>query len=436
MMPETQNQPLFGQPAVSPASLAYRRALALELMKQGMSAEPIRSPWQGVGRIVQSIVGGWEASEEDKSERKAREGAASQLLAGLLSSGMPPSQAQTASNAATNPWLDAKIAELIAGKTFPSIQNTGMTLQPTSQITGTPSAPYTPRQEIGTVSTPNASGPTVVGQPPPGQPAMAPPPQQPQPQQPQVPLPPRRPPRPLPPAQPYDPANTLTRQGFNVLGDVEGNMQRYATLGRELGAKAAKTKANVDALTADMEASTKAPGAINALGIIENIANTHPMARGVAGEPLLRLKQSVNGLIGKDVLGDTSGPEVYKKMNIELAREISKAMSARGATNFDFAANMENLPGNLMMSERGTLAMTDILKQMKRQELGLGKLAQGTTDFDSYLTNRQGWLDQKENQIINPLTRTAIGIAADTGGQIGANLKGPNNAGWKIKRVP
>src|ERR1700680_1485189 len=88
-MADTNTQPLFGNAAPSPQSLQYQRTLAQQLMQQGMSSEPIRSPWQGVGRIVQSMVGGYEGYQADQADQAARTQASGGLLDAAKSGDLP-----------------------------------------------------------------------------------------------------------------------------------------------------------------------------------------------------------------------------------------------------------------------------------------------------------------------------------------------------------
>jgi hypothetical protein len=53
-------------------SEASRRRLAMAMMEQGMDTSPIASPWQGIARMAQAIMGGYNMHTLDKEE-KARE---------------------------------------------------------------------------------------------------------------------------------------------------------------------------------------------------------------------------------------------------------------------------------------------------------------------------------------------------------------------------
>jgi hypothetical protein len=66
-------------------SEATRRRLAAAMMQEGMQTSPIRSPWQGVARIVQAMMGGYNMHTLDKEakERETKEEADWTSLPGL-----------------------------------------------------------------------------------------------------------------------------------------------------------------------------------------------------------------------------------------------------------------------------------------------------------------------------------------------------------------
>lgn len=64
---------------VSPDTLKRRRAMAEALMKQGMDASPIASPWQGVARMAQAGIGGLMEGMADRDEREARAASQSRM---------------------------------------------------------------------------------------------------------------------------------------------------------------------------------------------------------------------------------------------------------------------------------------------------------------------------------------------------------------------
>lgn len=59
-----------GEP-VATSAVSSRRRLAEALMAQGADISPIRSPWQGLARVAQALVGGYESGQEDQKEKAA-----------------------------------------------------------------------------------------------------------------------------------------------------------------------------------------------------------------------------------------------------------------------------------------------------------------------------------------------------------------------------
>lgn len=70
----------------SPQAMTLRRRLAEKLAMQGMDSSPISSPWQGVNRIAQAVIGGMEMGGAETRERAA-EDARTKTLLGLLPGG-------------------------------------------------------------------------------------------------------------------------------------------------------------------------------------------------------------------------------------------------------------------------------------------------------------------------------------------------------------
>lgn len=55
-------------PGESPKDGDARRRLAMALMQEGMSTEPIRSPWQGAANIAKSMLGGYDLYKMDQED--------------------------------------------------------------------------------------------------------------------------------------------------------------------------------------------------------------------------------------------------------------------------------------------------------------------------------------------------------------------------------
>ncbi len=162
---------------------------------------------------------------------------------------------------------------------------------------------------------------------------------------------------------------------------------------------------------AQKEAKTSA-NALNALNIIEDVAKTHgdKITTGPFGEDILKLKQAVNGITGTQVMGDTSQAELIKKMNAQLASAALPAFTNRG-TQFDLKTFMENNPG-LNNSIKGTLFLTNILKQVHRQQFELSQLASDPKNVGNWPTIQKNYYDA--HPLVNPLTNTPLGVTKDT----------------------
>lgn len=71
-----------------------RRAYADALMRAGGDSTPIRSPWQGLNRLAQGLLGGYQAGQMDREEDAGRKAASDQLASLLINaSGGGPAQA-------------------------------------------------------------------------------------------------------------------------------------------------------------------------------------------------------------------------------------------------------------------------------------------------------------------------------------------------------
>ena len=60
---------------------AERRALAQKMIAQGTDTSPVQSPWQGVGRLAQALLGGVDSALTDRDEKKATEDRNTKLAA-------------------------------------------------------------------------------------------------------------------------------------------------------------------------------------------------------------------------------------------------------------------------------------------------------------------------------------------------------------------
>lgn len=186
------NTPLYGGYAVSPESLKFRRQQLAELLKQGMSTEPIRSPWQGAARLAETLVGAMYGNKLDKEEREARTEQIKTAVEAISGSDRAKMLA-----AALNPYTPDTLQHIVGERAFPQQLNNGAYNYPANQISGQPMPGAVPRVPEGTFQAGPAAMPGFgepAGTPPPGggptpipapRPAGAPAPQV-QPQQPQA----------------------------------------------------------------------------------------------------------------------------------------------------------------------------------------------------------------------------------------------------------
>lgn len=80
-------------------SVGRRRQLAEALMKGGMDYSPVQHWTQGLARLAQALVGGYEAGQADKQEKANNEGFANSLAAALGGAASAPSIASAAPSA-------------------------------------------------------------------------------------------------------------------------------------------------------------------------------------------------------------------------------------------------------------------------------------------------------------------------------------------------
>src|SRR5258707_2567381 len=91
-----------GGAQLTPAQLSARRQIANAMMTQGMDYSPIRSPWQGLARVAQSVTGAYQGRQADQEEAAARQ----QAIAGLaaaLGGGATPAVAGATPSSGTAP---------------------------------------------------------------------------------------------------------------------------------------------------------------------------------------------------------------------------------------------------------------------------------------------------------------------------------------------
>jgi spore germination cell wall hydrolase CwlJ-like protein len=88
-----------GGAQLTPAQLSSRRQLAQAMMAQGMDYSPIKSPWQGLARVAQSVTGAYQGRQADQEEAAARQQAIAGLAAALGGGATPAVASATPSSA-------------------------------------------------------------------------------------------------------------------------------------------------------------------------------------------------------------------------------------------------------------------------------------------------------------------------------------------------
>lgn len=99
----------------TPESIKLRRRLAEAMMMQGMDTSPIGSPWQGLARIANAMIGGYQMGELERKEgeqQKAQDQALLALLGPAMGTATPEAYAPgpTAQPSVSTGQIDAAIA--------------------------------------------------------------------------------------------------------------------------------------------------------------------------------------------------------------------------------------------------------------------------------------------------------------------------------------
>jgi spore germination cell wall hydrolase CwlJ-like protein len=91
-----------GGEQVTPGRLAAQRRIAEAMMQQGMDTSPIRSPWQGINRVAQSLVGTYQAGKADDDQAAATRDAIAGAVAAYKGAQLDPAGAGTVAAAPVN----------------------------------------------------------------------------------------------------------------------------------------------------------------------------------------------------------------------------------------------------------------------------------------------------------------------------------------------
>jgi hypothetical protein len=381
--------------APSPQSLAARRALALALQKEGTSTEPIRSPWQGVGRIAQSVFGGLDQYQTDQSELAARK-QNGQALADALQKGDLGGAVAAMNSPWTNPeagklavglmtpqWVDAaggkalvtregkQIGFMPEVKNYPEKYGEGTEFNNLTIGTGDPRNPIAPLN----IAPPNIGGRPAAA-PPAG--AVA-----------------TRPAAPVsPPAAPVSPATQAKIDYTNQMLAERARQKKLAEGGAESMAEPIKEA---------RKAGVTAERAIQDLDIIEDtVRNTPNLTTGPTAEQWTKFRQAIRGTTGKDIGEPKSlqSSEIIQKLNANLASAEVHALTQRG-TQFDLYTYMKNNPG-ILTSREGTQFLTQIMRQIHQQDQGLDALANDKRNWENWPQAKRDYY--KQNPIVNPIT--------------------------------
>lgn len=385
-MPEpTENQPLFGVSAVSPQALALRRALLQKQIEQGMDTSPIRSPWQGAARMVQSIMGNIQLGMSEREEAESRKKGEKETFELASKAGLNPYMAALLAHSSNAPFANQTIMEELAKKTFPVTQNTGLTLQPQSQLSGQPYGQPIPQQRVEQQSygPSGVSGPTVV------EPNRA----------------PAVPPRTAPPVSMPNTAapGVQVPAGFNAVNagqSYSGVLTPEALIQKGLGLTDLYSRQKMQLEEKDSDFK-RGMGAQQRRQVYQTLNDAYSaggdaISGGPVGQKILEGKQLLNQVLGLNLEG-LPETEVIKKTSGKLAQEAAAGL--RG-TNMEFNAALGRSPG-LEMSNTGSKYMLHILNQENNRDERWAITGQKVAPED-YAQTRKNFYDS--NPIVSPFT--------------------------------
>ena len=139
-----------------------RRSFAQRLAAQGMDTSPVQSPWQGVGRLAQSLAGAYGMYKADQDEKQATEDRSTKLASTIAKMKTDP-EGGLADLAAFDPEIGARTAAQMAVERMKiNRQNEGL-----NQVAGTyggmSSAPPSGGSQGGGVNSNNIGNVRPVG---------------------------------------------------------------------------------------------------------------------------------------------------------------------------------------------------------------------------------------------------------------------------------
>ena len=161
---------------LTPGQIAARRKVADAMMVQGGDYSPVRSPWQGVARLAQAMLGGYESGQADRAE-KANADAERELLrawAGSLGGGTVPAAAPAALPAAA---AAAPVQNTSLGPDAPAAAPARAPVASSAKVWGDDEAEkaglYEPRAKAAAAIAPAVTPAAVAAEPPPAVRAVA-----------------------------------------------------------------------------------------------------------------------------------------------------------------------------------------------------------------------------------------------------------------------
>lgn len=357
--------------APSPDALKSRRLAALLQQKEGMSTEPIRSPWQGVGRIAQSIASGLDQYQTDQSELSARKSAAQNLASALGNNDLG-----SAIGAMSDPWTNPEAAKTVAGALSPQIKDMGTYEQAFDRF-GHPVGPPMPKQSIAVGEAGGAKAPigTISGGP--GGATM-------------TPLQQGGPPPQGQPAPP--PGGNGGPPVFSPNGTMQGNLtgnQGQPPVGVVAQNPAAPTSLQGLSDFANRQAAQKKGGEVTAESQAKYYDSLH---KGLAGSAMVAAQQ---------------------KQNIDLLRQIAASPNFTPGAGSETALGMQRLAAQFGINPQGA-APREVFNQVAARILadqfsGIKSLASETGETGGRIFKPMLDLEEKANITPND---SAAGVMA------------------------
>lgn len=105
-----------------PETIKRKQLLAAALMNQGMSTEPIRSPWQGAANLAKALIGGYQGGAADREAQAGRQSVLPDLNTAIQPRAVTtPSQAMTTADATPGTNYRDAISSVESGGKYDAI---------------------------------------------------------------------------------------------------------------------------------------------------------------------------------------------------------------------------------------------------------------------------------------------------------------------------